>query len=132
MRWLLALGGYRLLALLLASLALVPSVVLAATPQFVPAKRVRVTWHLPTGQRTYSGSPLFVGVAACSWEIPLGAVAVFADGRPVICLDRGQLGNDGWIDIYAPDEAFGRAVERAYGAWATVRLFLPAPAGSAR
>lgn len=97
----------------------------AGAGSFVPAKEVRVTYHLPTGNATYSGVRSFVGTAACSWEIPLGAVAVFKDGRPVICLDRGNLGRDGWIDVYAPDLEFGRAIERAYGQRTTVRLFLP-------
>jgi hypothetical protein len=98
----------------------------ASASGFIPAKTVRVTYHLPTGRLTYSGTPSFVGTAACSWDIPLGAVAVFKDGRPVICIDRGNLGNEGWIDVYAPDTSFGREVERAYGQRTTVRLFLPA------
>lgn len=98
---------------------------LTSAAGFVPAKTVRVTYHLPTGRLTFSGTRSFVGTAACSWELPLGTVVVFPDGRPVVCVDRGNLGNDGWIDIYAPDEAFGRDIERAYGQRATVRVFLP-------
>ncbi|MFN8534278.1 MAG: hypothetical protein U0556_12125 [Dehalococcoidia bacterium] len=96
----------------------------ASAPSYVPSKPVRVTWHLPTGNATYSGIRPFIGTAACSWEIPLGSVAVFPDGRVVVCFDRGQLGNDGWIDVFAPDQTFGRDVERAYGARTNVRLYL--------
>ncbi|MCS6800526.1 MAG: hypothetical protein RMM58_07180 [Chloroflexota bacterium] len=97
----------------------------AGAVTFVPAKQVRVSYYLPTGRATFSGIPPFVGAAACSWDIPLGTVAVFKDGRPVICLDRGNLGSEGWIDLYAPDREFGRDIERAYGQRTTVRLFLP-------
>ena len=117
----------RLGSLALVGLLLATNPSQAAASGFVPAKTVRVTYHLPTGRLTFSGTPSFVGTAACSWEIPLGAVIVFKDGRPVICVDRGHLGNEGWVDVYAPDVSFGREVERAYGQRTTVRLFLPSP-----
>lgn len=99
--------------------------VFAAGPGFIESKSVRVTYHLPTGNRMYSGDLPFMGSAACSWELPIGAVLVFKDGRPVVCADRGQLGNDGWVDVFVPVDQLGRELERAYGSRSTVRVYLP-------
>jgi hypothetical protein len=119
---------FALRALAATFLALVAAAapVSAQAPVFLPVKAVKVTWHLPTGNLTYSGIKPFVGGAACSWDLPIGAVLVLADNRVVVCLDRGKLGADGWVDVYAPDPTFGREVERAYGGKSAAKVFLPA------
>jgi hypothetical protein len=54
--------------------------------------QVTVTHYADSGV-TYSGGSTHVGVAACSWNIPMFATIRFADGREYRCEDRGQLGN---------------------------------------
>jgi hypothetical protein len=113
-------GGVFILAV---STSLAP--VFAAAPGFIASKSVRVTYDIPNGNHMYTGDAPFMGSAACSWELPIGAVLVFKDGRPVVCADRGNLGNDGWVDIFVPTDQFGRDLERAYGSNSTVRVYLP-------
>jgi len=69
---------------------------------------VRVTHYTIEGL-TYSEKPTAPGVAACSWEIPLGTVLVFQkDRRVVTCLDRGPgLGNHRWVDVWTKGEHTG-------------------------
>ena len=76
---------------------------------------VRVTYYYATGNRMYSGHWPFPGAAACSWNLPLGSVLAFADGRRVMCLDRGMLGSAGWIDLFAETRAAGRDIATSYG-----------------
>lgn len=72
---------------------------------------VTVTHYALSGV-TYSGGTTHVGMAACSWNLPLGATVRFADGREYRCEDRGQLGSTGWIDIYVPDVGTARQLGR--------------------
>jgi hypothetical protein len=120
LRPVLAGGGLFVLAL---STFLAP--VYAAGPSFIESKSVRVTYNIPKGNRMYTGDAPFMGSAACSWELPIGTVLVFKDGRPVVCADRGNLGNDGWVDVFVPTDQLGRDLERAYGSRSTVRVYLP-------
>lgn len=65
----------------------------------------RVTWY-DQGTITADGSPVYVGEAACSTDLPFGAVVVFPDGFTVTCHDRGDLGDGSpvsWIDCYGAD-----------------------------
>lgn len=78
--------------------------------------RVRVTYYLDRGV-TFSGGATFAGVAACSWGFEMGTRLRFLeDGREVVCLDRGQLGNGrAWVDVWVPTAEAGRAMARTYG-----------------
>lgn len=78
--------------------------------------RVRVTWYIDRGV-TYSGGTTFSGVAACSWGFEMGTRLRFLeDGREVVCLDRGQLGNGrAWVDVWVPTAEAGRTLARTYG-----------------
>lgn len=78
---------------------------------------VRVTHYYETGNAMYSGIYPYHGAAACSWNFPLGTIVRFADGREVVCLDRGRLGDQGWIDIYAATWAEGQRIQQAYEYW---------------
>lgn len=69
---------------------------------------VRVTYYYPTGNPTYSGVYPYAGSAACSWNFPIGTQLQFEDGYIVICLDRGMLGWNGWVDIFASDWKTGQ------------------------
>jgi hypothetical protein len=75
---------------------------------------VRVTHYYATGNPMYSGIYPYHGAAACSWNFPLGTVLRFRDGREVTCLDRGRLGWDGWVDIYAATSAEGLRIQQSY------------------
>jgi hypothetical protein len=98
--------------------------VLSASPPAVDAAdlTVRLTVYLPTGNPTYSGHWPYYGSAACSWNLPLGTVLELSDGHQVICIDRGRLGNEGWVDLYVPDFSTGSWLQRYYGEWITVRI----------
>ncbi len=85
-------------------------------------RHVIVTTYLPTGDVTYSGHWPAWGTAACSWDMPLGTRLRFADGFEVECWDRGLLGWDGWIDVYAPDWTTAAWVWRQYGPAAVVTV----------
>jgi hypothetical protein len=83
---------------------------------------VRVTYYVLSGT-TYSGTRVRPGVAACSWNLPIGTRLRFFDGREVVCEDRGQLGNSGWADLWMPDIATGRRqVAQVYGDRTTVEV----------
>jgi hypothetical protein len=75
---------------------------------------VQVTHYYATGNPMYSGIYPYHGAAACSWDLPLGTVLRFRDGREVICLDRGQLGWGGWVDIFAATWAEGQRIQQSY------------------
>jgi hypothetical protein len=75
---------------------------------------VRVTHYYATGSPMYSGIYPYHGAAACSWNFPIGTVLRFRDGREVTCLDRGRLGWDGWVDIYAATWAEGLRIQQSY------------------
>lgn len=75
---------------------------------------VRVTHYTWTGSPMYSGIYPYHGAAACSWNFPLGTVLRFRDGREVTCLDRGRLGWDGWVDIYADSWLEARRIQQSY------------------
>jgi hypothetical protein len=98
--------------------------VLSTPPPAVDAAdlTVRLTVYLPTGNPTYSGHWPYYGSAACSWNLPLGTVLELSDGHQVICIDRGRLGNEGWVDLYVPDFSTGSWLQRYYGEWTTVRI----------
>lgn len=83
---------------------------------------VVTTAYLPTGQVAYNGEYPFAGSAAASWNIPLGSIFRFADGREVIVTDRGRLGSEGWLDIFVWSWSEVREVEAAYGFRATVEI----------
>ena len=78
------------------------------------AATLRLTWYGLSG-RTYSGSRVHYGGAACSWNFALGTRFVFPDGEEVVCDDRGRLGWSGWVDVWGrPD------IARKYGPYVTV------------
>lgn len=83
---------------------------------------VRLTVYLPTGDRTYSGVWPYWGSAACSWNYPLGTVFLLPDGHTVVCEDRGMLGSEGWLDLFAPDFQTGRRLQEYYGNYTTVEI----------
>lgn len=81
-------------------------------------ERLRVTYYTEAGV-TYSGQYTRPGSAACSWDLPLYSVLVFADGERVVCLDRGRL-TEPWADLWRrPDLA------AKYGPYTTVEVVLP-------
>lgn len=112
------------LAIALAILLLLPRPA-SAEVRYVPAKRVTVTYYHWTGNRMANGEYPFIGAAACSYDLKMGTVALFNDGRVVICADRGHLSNRGWIDVYADSRDAGRDIALAYGSETTVSLFIP-------
>lgn len=76
------------------------------------ALQVTVTHYALSGL-TYSGGTTHVGMAACSFNIPIGATVRFSDGREYRCEDRGSgLGSTGWIDIWVPDVQTARQLGR--------------------
>jgi hypothetical protein len=75
---------------------------------------VRVTHYTWTGSPMASGIWPYHGAAACSFNFPMGTIIRFRDGREVTCLDRGRLGWDGWVDIYAATWAEGQRIQQAY------------------
>jgi hypothetical protein len=83
---------------------------------------VRVTYYTLPG-RMYNGETVHLGAAACSAWIPLESQLRLPDGWVVTCKDRG-LGDRywrGWVDIWAPNVAWGRRyVEADYGLFAWV------------
>jgi len=83
---------------------------------------VRVTYYTPTGNPMYSGVYPQYGDAACSWNLPLGTRLRLPDGYEVTCWDRGQLGSQGWLDLFAPSPAIGRGFIARYGEWAWVEV----------
>ena len=106
MRWL-ALGAILLLVLGGAGAT-------QAAPAEASTTSVRVTHYYATGNPTYSGIYPYHGSAACSWNFPLGTVLQFWDGRVVTCIDRGLLGWNGWVDIFAATWAEGRRIQQSY------------------
>ena len=62
------------------------------------SRMVRVTYYGPTGNPTASGIWPYEGMAACSWEMPLG-VWVRIEETLLRCLDRGHL-TEPWVDVY--------------------------------
>jgi 3D (Asp-Asp-Asp) domain-containing protein len=115
----------RLLAAIVLTIALAVPTTASADTRYIPAKRVVVTWYLPTGNATYSGTMPRLGTAACDWSIPMGTVVLFPDARVVRCEDRGILGSSGHVDIYVDNRDAGREVATAYPGPVTVSLFLP-------
>lgn len=81
---------------------------------------VRVTYYYATGNPTASGWYPYAGSAACSFNFPMGTTLAFPDGRVVVCLDRGRLGSEGWVDVFAPSAAYGRDVSQTYGDYSEV------------
>lgn len=77
---------------------------------------VRLTYYNLTG-RTYSGVPLYVGSTACSWNWPIGTRFRFLDGETVTCIDRGLLGNAGWLDVWSQPSLVSK-----YGAYTNVSV----------
>lgn len=75
---------------------------------------VRVTHYTWTGSPMYSGIYPYHGAAACSWNFPLGTVLRFWDGRVVTCLDRGLLGWNGWVDVYAATPGEAWRIQQSY------------------
>jgi hypothetical protein len=82
----------------------------------------RVTYYV-YGQTMYDGNPVYVGAAACSWDLPLGTVVSFSDGFTAICEDRGLLGDGDpytWVDLYGAWWA-----PATYGDFAVVTIVTP-------
>lgn len=94
----------RALALALAALAPL------TTPAPVGAQEtatVTLTAYTLTGT-TYAGTQTRPGITACSWNFSLGTRFRLPDGRVVVCEDRGQLGNTGWLDVWMADDGAAR------------------------
>lgn len=88
--------------------------------------QVRTTYFLERGV-TYSGAYTRPGVAACSFDLALGTRLRFSDGREVVCLDRGRLGNGypySWVDVWAASPAEGRRLAATYGSVTVVEVIL--------
>ena len=83
---------------------------LASAPAASAQETLEVTvTHYAVSGLTYAGGHTYEGMAACSWNILLGTVVRFADGREYRCEDRGSgLGSIGWVDIYVPSVARAR------------------------
>lgn len=120
MKW--SLRTKRVLLGLVALFGIAAGVLSAPPPAEAADLTVRLTIYLPTGKPTYSGHWPYYGSAACSWNLPLGTVLEFSDRHRVICIDRGRLGSQGWVDLYAPDWSTGSWLQHYYGAWTTVRI----------
>lgn len=98
------------------------AVLLSGAAQAQESVTVRVTFYTDSGT-TYSGTRTRSVVAACSWNWAIGTRFRFPDGREVVCEDRGQLGSSGWLDIWVPSLADGRAgVAQAYGSHVSVEV----------
>lgn len=85
---------------------------------------VRVTYYTLPGVMA-NGERVHLGAAACSHWMPLGTRVVLPDGWTVTCKDRGDGDRywSGWIDVWSPSPAWGRAnVIGAYGDYAWVSL----------
>lgn len=103
-------------------LVILAAVLLSGAVQAQEVVTVRVTYYTDAGT-TYSGTRTRPGVAACSWNYAIGTRIRFADGREVVCEDRGRLGSSGWVDVWVPSLAEGRAgVAGNYGNHATVEI----------
>lgn len=61
--------------------------------------RVRITYYQESG-RTYSGQQTYAGSTACSWNWPLYTRFLLPDGEVLTCIDRGRLGDLGWLDVW--------------------------------
>ena len=84
---------------------------------------MRATYYVDAEQPTYSGVWPARGVAACSWNIPIGTkLRLTVDGRMVTCLDRGRLGDTGWVDIFVPNRREGIEIAKTYGGWTLVEV----------
>lgn len=81
----------------------------------------RLTVYLDHGVQ-YAGTWTAWGSAACSWNLPIGTRLRLPDGYEVTCLDRGRLGNTGWVDLWAPDWETGAWLQAQYGDWTTVEV----------
>lgn len=103
-------------------LTILAAVLLSGAVQAQEVVTVRVTYYTDAGT-TYSGTRTRPGVAACSWNYAIGTRLRFADGREVVCEDRGALGATGWVDVWVGSLAEGRAgVAGAYGNYTTVEV----------
>jgi hypothetical protein len=72
----------------------------------------------------YSGTIVYEGAAACSWDLPIGTrFTIEGDptGRIYVCEDRGLL-DDTWVDIYFHDPVDGWAWQRAVGRYGTIEI----------
>lgn len=85
--------------------------------------------HLDSGfcGRTYSGVQVQEGVAACSWEMPLGSTLVVLGPRPRIvqCWDRGHLPPNTHVDVFFESVAEGIAWLGEMGTKAWALIFWP-------
>jgi hypothetical protein len=102
-------------------LMLLAMVIAGGRIQAEPATTNRVTYYVIQGVM-YSGQYTHWGAAACSWNYPMGTRLRLPDGFLVTCLDRGHLGSNGWIDIWAPDHATGRWLARQYGDYTSAEI----------
>lgn len=68
----------------------------------------------------HNGEYPYEGAAACSWNFEDGTIIEFEDGRQVVCLDRGLLGNEGWVDIFVVSIRAGKAL--GYSKYELVRI----------
>jgi hypothetical protein len=78
----------------------------------------RLTYYHWTGSPTASGLWPAVGLAACSWNYPMGTQLRLSNGVnsvDVVCADRGHLGGCCWIDVYAPTRAYGEWFSWTFG-----------------
>jgi hypothetical protein len=95
----------------------------ASTETQNPVFYVRFTVYLPTGNATFSGIYPYYGSAACSWNFPIGTQFYLPrSGETVTCLDRGLLGNVGWIDQYVPDWYTGAHLQNLHGSYTIAEL----------
>jgi 3D (Asp-Asp-Asp) domain-containing protein len=76
----------------------------AGSPEPAPAwcSEMNVTGYVRSeyGPLTYDETPIWVeGIAAASWNIPLGWYVEVEGVGMFRVADRGMLGNSGWVDI---------------------------------
>jgi hypothetical protein len=85
---------------------------------------VRVTYYTLPG-RMADSERVHKDAAACSRWMPFGTQLMLPDGYVVTCEDRGNGDSywAGWIDIWSPNDAWGRVnVREAYGDYAWVEV----------
>jgi hypothetical protein len=84
--------------------------------------RVRLTYYLWTGYPMANGEYPRPGVAACSKHFATGQRLTLPAGDRLICLDRGHIDSQPWVDVYVNNHAEGRLLAAFYGPYSVVQV----------
>ena len=90
------------------------------TPCIIPG--ARLTYYLPTGARTRSGTWPFPGVAAGDPDVlPIGTIVRLAS-RYYVILDTGSGVRGAWLDAYFPNAEEGTAWQAEVGQYGEIEV----------